>query len=289
MGIVVEHYAVGPGRFEDRHKTACGRDVHRTQVAPSREYVSCQQCRRALGMKKGERQEEPSAIIDDIIGGLEGEEKLEPNYPTHAEASRVFAAAPQFTKKWRIDPSTKWLRTQSMGSGGYARVYELDEQRIVKVTDDDGDAEAAMLALKTKTPVGIPKVFDVAVSHAIKGHPYYLIVMEQLLPMEMLDGDMQPEAYAALASLEKETVSRVRGGGSWRPRGRRKLGRWGKKWLRELREAAAWIERQMGRKFTDIHPGNVGLRVKGEDLQAVILDLGEASWGRGVEGIQEAS
>lgn len=213
---------------------------------------------------------------------------LERNFPTHGEVSRVFSAAPELSRKWGIDPSPKWLRSRSMGSGGYARVYELDETHVVKVTDDDGDAEAAMLAMTKKRPTGIPHVDEVAVSHAIKGHPYYIVVMEQLLPMEHLDGEMADEADAVLDLLKKKKRSKAR-----RKRDRRKfrgpLGKWGQKWLAELREGAAWIERHMGRKFEDIHPGNIGLRVRGEDLQAVILDMGAASWGEGVEGVQEAS
>lgn len=218
-------------------------------------------------------------------------DELQRNFPTHGEVARVFTAAPAFSRRWGVEATQKWLRSHSMGSGGYARVYELSPERVIKVTDDDGDAEAAMLALKITTPVGIPAVDEVVVSHAIKGHPYYAIVMEQVLPMDDLDGDMREEAEAVLGVLEQRTVS-----GARKKKGRAKkrgpaprLGKWGKKWLKELREASAWVERHMGRKFTDIHPGNVGLRVSGDDLQAVILDLGEASWGRGVEGIQEAS
>lgn len=237
--------------------------------------------------------------LDPLLQAAVG---LLPNAARAEDMVAALADVPKFLAELGVAHPEE-LYEHEIGSGAFARAFELPDGRVLKLTTDSDDAEAAEIARRGGPRPGLPHVDDVrrmpgmVVERVIRHddvdelgfgqlrdepRPLFAIVVEHVVPEKRLD-TMAPEIAGELRKARWGLVEAAvhRHSDSFEHMLRTVMrrvddfsgGADAMQFAHDLTSGWWWLD-QHGYHLRDLHEQNVGLA---EGDRAVILDLGASS------------
>lgn len=234
--------------------------------------------------------------LDPLLQAVAG---LLPNAARAEDMVAALADVPVFLRELGVGHPEE-LYEREMGSGAFARAFELPDGRVLKLTTDRDDAEAAELVRRGGDRAGLVRVFDVRrmpskVAERVvrmgvtsdEPTPLFAVLVEQVAPEEAL-AESAPRVAAELGVARQAVLVAAREHRSGRTSRDDVLrialervdamggGAPAMQFAHDLMQGWYWLDNH-GYTLRDLHHGNVGLTEEG---RAVILDLGRGSSGR---------